>query len=132
MPDGIPPFVSEDGQPEPEFNLTVDVSGVTDLDRWSRLVYSRRSGIALADLDAWFDVHPSELDELDRIMDSLRRPSWIESGVRVFEITEDPDGDIRSRGTTWSVVRSYSLHYVPNKRVRTSVYPWALKYGGRS
>ena len=103
-----------------------------ELDRLARIIFSRRSGIPLVDLDTWFEVHPSERDELDRILNSLRRPSWIDGGVRVIEVTDaDPaDADMvylrgARAGQSFAVLRTYSLHTVR----RHSIFRWALNFG---
>lgn len=120
-PDGFPPFANPD-------NTGFDTEA--DLDRLARFIYARRSGIALADLDTWFEANPSELDELESIKDSLTRPSvrpptFLNSGVRIFEVTESPEGEFVDRhGTHFAIVNRYLLGYVPN-RPRHTIAPWA-------
>lgn len=117
MPDGMPPFVYPD-------NAGFDTEA--DLDRLAHLIYSRRSGIALSDLDTWFEANPSELDVLESIKDSFTRaPTWLDGGIRVFDVTASPEGEFVDRhGNHYAVVNSYTLHYVPNKKRRT-IAPWA-------
>lgn len=118
MPDGLPPAVNPD-------------DAETDLDRLARFIYSRLAGIALADLDNWFDVHPSELDELDKIIDDLAHDplqdslDWADGDVYFIDVTPSPEGEFVDRhGQRFAVVRTYSFHYVPNRKRRT-IAPWA-------
>jgi hypothetical protein len=123
MPDGKAPLT------DPElggFDLEAD------LERVARFIYSNRSGIALNDLDNWFDVNPSELDELDKIIDSLvpPSPSHLNSGIRIFEVTQSSEGEFVDRdGNRYAVVNNYSFNYVPN-RPRQTIASWAF-YGQR-
>jgi len=120
-PDGLPPFVYPDAD---------DFDSEAGLDRLARLIYSRRSGIAPADLNNWFDVNPSELDELESIKATFTRPpvrppTWLGGGIRVFEVTESPEGEFVDRhGNHFAVLRSYSFNYVPNQK-RRPIAPWA-------
>lgn len=115
MPDGIPPLLESN-----------DGDGAAELERIARFIYSNRSGIALPDLDNWFDVNPSELDELDSIIDSLTRPSSspLTGGIRIFEVTASPEGEIVVRGQRLAIVRDYTLNFIPNRKRRT-IAPWA-------
>ena len=114
MPEGLPPFAD----PE-QFDME------TELDRFARAIYSNRTGIHPADLDNWFEVNPSELDELLTIKDSLRRPSPLTGGIRIFEVTESPEGEITIRGQRLAIVREYNFNLVPNKPKRRTIAPWA-------
>jgi hypothetical protein len=118
MPDGKAPLT------DPElggFDLEAD------LERVARFIYSNRSGIALIDLDNWFDVNPSELDELDKIIDSLvpPPPSHLTGTIRIFDVAPSPEGEFVDRdGNRYAVVSNYSFQYVPN-RPRQTIAPWA-------
>lgn len=116
MPDGKAPLT------DPElggFDLEAD------LERVARFIYSNRFGIALNDLDSWFDVNPSELDELDKIIDSLVPPSHLTGSIRIFEVAASPEGEFVDRdGNRYAVVNNYSFNYVPN-RPRQTIAPWA-------
>lgn len=118
MPDGLPPFMNSDSD---------GFDSEADLDRLARLIYARRAGVVLSDLDTWFEANPSELDVLESIKDSFTRvPTWLDSGVRVFDVTESPEGEFVDRhGNRYAVVRSYALHYVPNNPKRRTIAPWA-------
>lgn len=105
MPDGLPPFAN----PE-QFDME------NELDRFARVIYSNQSGIAQADLDNWFDANPSQRDEFRDLKDSLRRSSWADSGVRIFEVTESPEGEMKQHGRSYAIVRSYSMRYIPNRK----------------
>lgn len=119
MPDGMPPLMNPD---RAEFDLEAD------LERIARFIYSNRSGIALIDLDNWFDANPSELDELDKIIDSLvppPSPSHLAGTIRIFEVTASLEGEFVDRnGNRFAVVKDYSFNYVPN-RPRQTIAPWA-------
>src|SRR5687768_16510604 len=121
MPDGKAPLT------DPElggFDLEAD------LERVARFIYSNPFGIALIDLDNWFDANPSELDELDKIIDSLVPPSpttsHLSGGIRIFEVAASPEGEFVDRdGNRYAVVNNYSFNYVPN-RPRQTIASWAF------
>lgn len=121
MPDGFPPYMNPD-------NAGFDTEA--DLDRLARFIYARRSGIALSDLDTMFQLDPSLLIEFEAVKDSLRRPparptTFLNSGVRIFEVTESPEGEfVDQHGTHFAIVNRYDLRYVPN-RPRQTIAPWA-------
>ncbi len=112
-PAGLPPFTDAEG-----FDME------TELDRFARVIYSNRSGVAQCDLDNWFEVNPSELDEFDSIKELLRRPHPLAGAIRIFEVTESPEGEIVIRGQRLAIVNSYTFHYVPNRK-RQTIAPWA-------
>lgn len=105
MPDGLPLFA------DPEhFDME------NELDRFARAIFAHQSGIALGDLDAWFHANPSQRDEFLALKESHRRPGWVDSGVRIFEVTESPEGEMKQHGRSYAIVRSYAMRYIPNRK----------------
>jgi hypothetical protein len=120
MPDGIPPLLETDHGDD-----------AAALERIARAIYSNRTGIRPSDLDNWFDVNPSELDELDRIIDDLAHDplldsvDWADGRPFFVDVTPSPEGEMVQRGQRFAVVRSYTYEPVPNRKRRT-IAPWAF------
>lgn len=128
-PDGFPPFLSPDG----EFDVEAE------LRRCARsIIRTRHQDIPDALLDDMIENDDNLRAEYDALLDQMRKPvpnhplprsGWLTGGVRVFEVTESPEGEIVHGGRRYAIVSSYTQHYVPN-RPRHSIAPWALNYGG--
>jgi len=128
MPDGLPPFVSPDG----------DFDVETELRRCARsIIRSWHRDIPDALLDDLIENDDGLRAEYEALIEKMRRPvapdlprsGWLAGGVRVFEVTESPEGEFVRRGVRYAVVNSYTMNFVPN-RPRHSIAPWALNYGG--
>lgn len=131
MPDGFPPFVS----PEPgDFDTEADLRLAA-----RSIIINRHRDLSVEKIDALIESDAALRTEYEDVLDQMHRPSdstnLLRSGVKIFEVTESPEGEIdiylgRFAGR-YAIVNAYNLHYVPN-RPRHSIAPWALNYGGKS
>lgn len=96
-----------------------------DLEYLARLLYSQRSGIAIADLDTMFEMNPVLQDEFDALMDTLANPDIQSADLRIFEVSPSPEGEFVDRAGRHAIVSSYTLNFVPNRKRRT-IAPWAF------
>lgn len=133
MPDGMPPFMSLDDGLDLE----------AELRRLARaMMRERHRDIPDPLLDDILESDDSLRQEYDDLIDQMRRPVAPDfprggiipnQGVRVFDMTESPEGEVEIRlgrfAGRYAIVNAYNLHYVPN-RPRHSIAPWALNYGG--
>ena len=109
-----------------------------DLHRFARVVYARRAGVALADLDAHLAADPTAQADLDAVTRDLYRPSQPEAYLIIeVEACDPADADLSYHsgdraGQSFREVRRYALQPIVRPSHSHSVVPWALRYGGRS
>lgn len=130
MPEPIPPMMN----PDPGYDVEAE------LRRAARSVIASRHRDIPADLlNDMIEYDDSIRAEYEALIDQMHQPvpnrplprsGWLAGGVRVFEVTESPDGKMLWHGRRYRVVNSYTMNFVPN-RPRHSVYKWALNYGGQ-
>lgn len=131
-PDSFPPIMN------PDSDSGFDTEA--ELRRCARsIIHSRHRDIPDALLDDMIENDDNLRAEYENLIDKMRTPvsnyiprsGWLAGGVRVFEVTESPEGKMLWHGRRYRVVNSYTMNFVPN-RPRHSVYKWALNYGGHS
>lgn len=124
MPESFPPVMPDDG-----FDLEAD------LRRAARsVIINRHRDIAVEVLDIMIVEDTAIRAEYEDVLNQMNQPSstnWLSGGIRVFEVSESPDGEMLWHGRRFEVVRDYRFHFVPNRPVH-SIAPWALNFGGKS
>jgi hypothetical protein len=130
MPDGLVPFMN----PNNDFDVEAE------LRRCARsIIRSRHRDIPDALLDDMIESDDNLRAEYEALIEKMRKPAsahiprsgWLAGGVRVFEVTESPEGEMLWHGRRFAVVNDYTMNFVPN-RPRHSIAPWALNFGGKS
>lgn len=101
MPDGAAPVIP------PDFDIEAE------LRRFARETVAARHNLPSSLLDEAITHDPTLQTEIDELVDKMRqqrRPSWLTSGIRFFDVTPSPEGEFVIRGNRYAVVNSYILN----------------------